>query len=743
MLSSKDLEALEVKKYLKWIEHLRIEGLPPVSEDDIWQTLTDGLVLLKLCDRIKPGCVIWTKVNDPATNSFKKMDNCAYLLTVCKVLGIPSEGINPKEIVQAFHKSQLNALWLIMRQSFIIINGAKNEEEIRKLAQQFEAFANSTIISAEDCEFDPLRQVLYYGEEGEVFGAFHDEDDIDCPRLPTGFDAIVVAVSPSSDILFSWLRGSHAAETTREKCRSTTKRLGCGLEIPDSSNICDTVVKEPQKLAPVKSNLISSESRLEVVTIALVDATPAVERTHFEAISRIQKNPKHRSSEYREPREKTSQTDTLIVLTNPSTGMVADEIDQDELFIESPPAPVRAESRSPAKPAIQSPMARYLSQRSGSIPDEDAQSYFTGSVRSSGQPRIQYSGNHQSRGSPTAKTSQNGTIRHKLVGSHDITLDFKANIWIMDEPAPKSWGMTQEGSENPIYLDQDTIMPNLVQDTSTNLLVSEILDEFDRSQWNRYLEPYLSVLYPKLRVKSSRDRSVGSRLPANQYVVVANVDHLTSHPYYLRLDRGLSAAASACLAKIHRQFLGSHYHEVFGRLMLESEYLHVQNSGDNLSDAKLYCSKLAVKVENSHLKSFLRMLERVSTPIQLKSIYNSTEPANLLLSSRDRLLFRRLGRLSEEKSEAKLSGLSQPPSLTQRREYLPQSVTSSWNAVKVREFYKPLLLYRMTQDPRITLKNTVPAWQLLDNWLRSNGQSPVDQPPDLQNAAHRNRLGLG
>ena len=53
---------------------------------------------------------------------------------------------------------------------------------------------------------DLLMLVFYYGEEGEVFQVFHDEDELDCPKLPLSFeDKIKVPVPAESSLRAKFL----------------------------------------------------------------------------------------------------------------------------------------------------------------------------------------------------------------------------------------------------------------------------------------------------------------------------------------------------------------------------------------------------------------------------------------------------------------------------------------------------------------------------------------------------------
>ena len=51
-------------------EHIQI--------DHIGDNLTDGILLLKLFDKIHENCIEWSKIDKNANNKFKRIQNCSY-----------------------------------------------------------------------------------------------------------------------------------------------------------------------------------------------------------------------------------------------------------------------------------------------------------------------------------------------------------------------------------------------------------------------------------------------------------------------------------------------------------------------------------------------------------------------------------------------------------------------------------------------------------------------------------------
>ena len=73
-----------------WINSLNIEDL---YINDMYEEIRDGLVLLKVIDKIVPGTVNWKTVEKIPNNKFKKGINCGQAIECCKKIGIKVPGI--------------------------------------------------------------------------------------------------------------------------------------------------------------------------------------------------------------------------------------------------------------------------------------------------------------------------------------------------------------------------------------------------------------------------------------------------------------------------------------------------------------------------------------------------------------------------------------------------------------------------------------------------------------------------
>ena len=73
----------EERTFRLWINSLNIED---INVRNLYDEASDGLLLLKVIDKIKPGTVEWKRVEKNANNTFKKGINCNLAIESAKKL---------------------------------------------------------------------------------------------------------------------------------------------------------------------------------------------------------------------------------------------------------------------------------------------------------------------------------------------------------------------------------------------------------------------------------------------------------------------------------------------------------------------------------------------------------------------------------------------------------------------------------------------------------------------------------
>jgi len=108
-------ETREEKTFRNWMNSL---GVDPFV-NNLYEDLRDGLVLLKLFDKIQPGIVNWNKVNMGPFNSARGMlqmlENHNYAIELGGQLNFSLVGIQGKDIMDKNKTLTLGLVWQMMR----------------------------------------------------------------------------------------------------------------------------------------------------------------------------------------------------------------------------------------------------------------------------------------------------------------------------------------------------------------------------------------------------------------------------------------------------------------------------------------------------------------------------------------------------------------------------------------------------------------------------------------------------
>ncbi|XP_065192722.1 plastin-2-like [Sycon ciliatum] len=107
-------ETREEKTFRNWMNSL---GVTPFV-NNLYSDLSDGHVLLELMNKIKPGIVDWNKVNKPPYKlggQMKKIENCNYVVDLCRELKFSTVGIGGQDINSGNKTLTLAVTWQMMR----------------------------------------------------------------------------------------------------------------------------------------------------------------------------------------------------------------------------------------------------------------------------------------------------------------------------------------------------------------------------------------------------------------------------------------------------------------------------------------------------------------------------------------------------------------------------------------------------------------------------------------------------
>jgi hypothetical protein len=141
-------ENREEKTYRNWMNSL---GVNPFV-NNLYQDLRDGLVLIQLFDKIKPGIVNWDRVNQPPYKkmggNMQKIENSNYALELGKQMKFSLVGIDGKDLFDGNKTLTLAVVWQMMRAHTLSILNRLAGGEGRISDNEIIAWVNQTLQAA-------------------------------------------------------------------------------------------------------------------------------------------------------------------------------------------------------------------------------------------------------------------------------------------------------------------------------------------------------------------------------------------------------------------------------------------------------------------------------------------------------------------------------------------------------------------------------------------------------------------
>jgi len=125
----------EERSFRTWINSLKLEGIKKVN--NLYEECRNGLLLLKIIDKIKPGIVNWKIVElKNLKNPFKVGVNCQEVIDSSKKSGYNIISIGNKDIQEGKKKHILAIVWQLMRAHTLKVIGDKNEDYLISWANE-------------------------------------------------------------------------------------------------------------------------------------------------------------------------------------------------------------------------------------------------------------------------------------------------------------------------------------------------------------------------------------------------------------------------------------------------------------------------------------------------------------------------------------------------------------------------------------------------------------------------------
>eukprot|EP00948_MAST-09A_sp_MAST-9A-sp1_P002551 g2551.t1 len=105
-------DSREERVFRLWINSL---GIPDLYVNNLFEDLRNGVVLLKVMDKVQPGIVSWKRVNLKPKMKFHKLENANYAVVLGKKMNFSLVGIGGVDIVDGNKKLILAIVWQLLR----------------------------------------------------------------------------------------------------------------------------------------------------------------------------------------------------------------------------------------------------------------------------------------------------------------------------------------------------------------------------------------------------------------------------------------------------------------------------------------------------------------------------------------------------------------------------------------------------------------------------------------------------
>lgn len=126
-------------------------GLDDIYVNNLYEEARDGLVFLKVMDRIQPGVVDWKRVEKkPGNNKIKRQVNCAEVVECAKKMKCVIPGIESSQILNGNKKSILCIVWQIVRIHYLQLIGNESEKDLCEWANNLLAKEELKVKSFKD-----------------------------------------------------------------------------------------------------------------------------------------------------------------------------------------------------------------------------------------------------------------------------------------------------------------------------------------------------------------------------------------------------------------------------------------------------------------------------------------------------------------------------------------------------------------------------------------------------------------
>jgi len=160
-------DSREERAFRMWMNSL---GVKKLYVNNLFSDAVDGLVLLKVIDKIEPGSVKWKrKVERKPNNRFKKLSNCNYAVDLGKQMKLSLVGVGGSDITDRNKKLILGFVWQLMRYHLLKFLSSLSNDGKPVSDQDVLNWCNATIANS---ELSSKPQIKSFSDESLANGLY-------------------------------------------------------------------------------------------------------------------------------------------------------------------------------------------------------------------------------------------------------------------------------------------------------------------------------------------------------------------------------------------------------------------------------------------------------------------------------------------------------------------------------------------------------------------------------------------
>ena len=141
----------EIRTMQLWINSLHIKG---VYVNNLIRDVKDGVLTLKVLDRVEPGIVKWKKAHVKPSNKYRCMENSVLAINIGKAMDFVLLGVGPMDFYNGTRKMILTFYWQLMRYHTLKLVSSLGSDGFEVTERDILDWANERV---EDAGYEDMR----------------------------------------------------------------------------------------------------------------------------------------------------------------------------------------------------------------------------------------------------------------------------------------------------------------------------------------------------------------------------------------------------------------------------------------------------------------------------------------------------------------------------------------------------------------------------------------------------------